>query len=126
MNEAPAPTPRELEILGILWNKGSATVREVADVMRADEDIAQNTVQTFLRVMEEKGLVKHTNRGRAFVYRPTYGRERSLRGYLDRVFGGAADQLVMSLLRVKKLSPQELEAIEQVLRDAKNRKSSSS
>jgi BlaI family transcriptional regulator, penicillinase repressor len=123
MNEFPAPTPRELEILGILWNKGEATVREVADVMRADEDLAQNTVQTFLRMMEEKGLVEHTTRGRAFVYRPTYGRERSLRGFLDRVFGGAADQLVMSLLRAKKLSTGELEAIERLLREAKKRRS---
>ena len=79
MDDAPTPTPRELEILGILWNQGDATVREVADVMRAEEDIAQNTVQTFLRVMEDKGLVEHTTRGRAFVYRPTYGRERWVR-----------------------------------------------
>jgi BlaI family transcriptional regulator, penicillinase repressor len=122
MAENPTPTPRELEILGILWGRGEATVREVADVMRANEDIAQNTVQTFLRVMEEKGLVEHTNRGRAFVYRPTYGRERSVRGFLDRVFGGAADQMVMSLLRAKKLSDQELDAIERLLREAKKRK----
>jgi BlaI family penicillinase repressor len=123
MQSSPTPTPRELEILGILWNRGEATVREVADVMRAAEDIAQNTVQTFLRVMEEKGLVEHTNRGRAFVYRPTFKRERSLRGFLDSVFGGAADQLVMSLLQAKKLSTQELEAIERLLREAKKKKS---
>ncbi|MES2793084.1 MAG: BlaI/MecI/CopY family transcriptional regulator [Planctomycetota bacterium] len=122
MGDVPTPTPRELEILGILWNQGEATVREVADIMRAKEDIAQNTVQTFLRVMEDKGLVQHTSRGRAFVYRPTFEREHSVRGFLDRVFGGAADQLVMSLLRVKKLSPKELEAIEQLLQDAKQRK----
>jgi predicted transcriptional regulator len=123
MAQVPTPTPRELEILGILWNRGEATVREVADVMRAREDIAQNTVQTFLRVMEDKGLVEHTTRGRAFVYRPTYGPERSLRGFLDRVFGGAADQLVMSLLRAKKLSPQEISAIERLLREARKGKS---
>ena len=122
MSDTPDPTPRELEILGILWNQGEATVREVADVMRSEEDLAQNTVQTFLRVMEEKGLVEHTLRGRAFVYRPTFGRERSLRGFLDRVFGGAADQLVMSLLQAKKLSPREIEAIEQLLREAKKKK----
>lgn len=123
MDDQPEPTPRELEILGILWNQGEATVREVAEVMRSEEDLAQNTVQTFLRVMEEKGLVEHTLRGRAFVYRPTFGRERSLRGFLDCVFGGAADQLVMSLLRAKKLSSQEIEAIEQLLREAKKNKS---
>jgi predicted transcriptional regulator len=123
MADIPTPTPRELEILGILWSQGEATVREVADVMRADEDLAQNTVQTFLRVMEDKGLVKHTTRGRAFVYRPTFGRERSVRGFLDRVFNGAADQLVMSLLQAKKLSPQEFAAIERLLREAKKRTS---
>ena len=122
MAENAAPTQRELEILGILWSRGEATVREVADVMRANEDIAQNTVQTFLRVMEEKGLVKHTSRGRAFVYRPAYEREKSVRGFLDRVFGGAADQLVMSLLCAKKLSSRELDAIDQLLREARKRK----
>jgi predicted transcriptional regulator len=123
MPELPSPTPRELEILGILWRLGSATVRQVADVMRAEEDLSQNTVQTFLRVMEEKGLVEHTTQGRAFVYRPTFARERSLRGFLDCVFDGAADQLVMSLLRAKKLSRQELGNIERLLREAKQRKS---
>jgi BlaI family penicillinase repressor len=122
MPDNPTPTPRELEILGILWSHGDATVRNVADIMRAKEDIAQNTVQTFLRVMEEKGLVQHTCRGRAFVYRPTTGREQSVRSFLDRVFGGAADQLVMSLLQAKKLSSYELEAIEQMLRESKEKK----
>jgi len=122
MTSDNAPTPRELEILGILWNKGEATVRDVYEVMRESEDVAQNTVQTFLRMMEEKGLVEHTTRGRAFVYRPKYGRERSLRGFLDRVFGGAADQLVLSLLRAKRLSDRELDAIEQMLRDARKKR----
>ncbi len=121
MTDLPTPTPRELEILGILWNRGEATVREVTNVMRGEEDLAQNTVQTFLRMMEEKGLVEHSARGRAFVYRPIYGRERSLRSFLDRVFGGAADQLMMSLLRAKKLSIRELEAIERLLREAKRK-----
>jgi predicted transcriptional regulator len=121
MTDLPTPTPRELEILGILWDRGEATVREVTDVMRREEDLAQNTVQTFLRMMEEKGLVEHTTRGRAFVYRSLYGRERSLRGFLDRVFGGAADQLVMSLLRAKRLSARELDDIERLLREAKRK-----
>lgn len=119
MTEDLAPTPRELEILGILWEMKSATVRDVYEHMRERENLAQNTVQTFLRVMEEKGLVEHVSRGRAFVYRPTYGREKSLRNFLDRVFGGSADQLVASLLKAKKLSKRELSAIEQLLHEAK-------
>lgn len=118
----PTPTPRELEILGILWSRGEATVREVADAMPAEENLAQNTVQTFLRVMEEKGLVKHTARGRAFVYSPAFGRERTLRRFLDMVFGGAADELVMSLFQAKKLSPRELAAIERLVSEAKKRR----
>ena len=123
MVDDPTPTPRELEILSILWDKGEATVRDVANVMRAEGDVARNTVQTFLRIMEEKGLVEHTLRGRAFVYRPSFGRERTLRSFLDRVFGGAADQLVLSLLRAKKLSDRELDSIERLVRDAKKKRS---
>ena len=78
MTDIPTPTPRELEILGILWNRGEATVREVADIMRADEDIAQNTVQTFLRVMEEKGLVNTPAvAGRLSTGRPMAANDRS-------------------------------------------------
>jgi BlaI family penicillinase repressor len=119
VQESAAPTPRELEILKILWELGEATVREVYERMREQEDLAQNTVQTFLRTMEEKGLVRHRARGRAFVYRPRYSRERTLSRFLDQVFDGAADQLVMSLLRVKKLSAREIEEIEEMIRKAK-------
>ena len=60
------PTERELEILKILWALGQASVRDVFDVMHA-EDIAQNTVQTFLRMMEDKGLVAPYARGAKFI-----------------------------------------------------------
>lgn len=121
MTKETAPTARELEVLGVLWELEAATVREVYERMRERENLAQNTVQTFLRVMEEKGLVEHESRGRAFVYRPKYGRETSVRKFLDRVFAGAADQLVASLLKAKKLSKRELAAIEQLINEAKNR-----
>jgi predicted transcriptional regulator len=111
-----SPTPRELEILAILWEMEEATVRDVYERMRQRERIAQNTVQTFLRAMEEKGLVRHREEGRAFVYRPTYSRERSVANFVDRIFGGAADQLVVSLLRAKKLSQTEIDAIEEMIR----------
>lgn len=118
------PTVRELEILKILWELEEATVRQVYERMREDENLAQNTVQTFLRAMEEKGLVEHDVEGRAFVYRPLYSRERTLSRFLDRIFDGAADQLVMSLLKAKTLSKTELAAIEEMIRQARKSKSS--
>lgn len=118
-NPTPTPTARELEVLKILWELGAATVRQVYERMRQEEDLAQNTVQTFLRGMQEKGLVSHRLKGRAFVYKPLYSRERSLAKFLDSVFDGAADQLVVSLLRAKKLSKQEMDAIEQLISDAR-------
>jgi predicted transcriptional regulator len=79
-------------------------------------------VQTLLRIMEDKGLVRHHVAGRAFVYTPIYTREESVRGFLDRVFDGAADQLVMTLLGMERLSPQELERLQAMLQAARKRR----
>jgi predicted transcriptional regulator len=116
-----APTERELEILKILWDLGEASVRQVCEVMNQREDLAQNTVQTFLRMMEDKGLVSHTVEGRSFIYRPLYSREKTVSRFVQRVFDGALDQLVMSALSAKKLSKQEIAAIEAVIDGEKKR-----
>ena len=69
MQIAIQPTPRELEILKALWDHGPSGVREVYQILAEaqDEDLAYNTVQTLLRIMEDKGLVKHHVEGRAFT-----------------------------------------------------------
>jgi predicted transcriptional regulator len=89
--------------------------------MNANEDLAQNTVQTFLRMMEEKGLVSHHLEGRSFIYRPLYSREKTLSRFVQRVFDGSLDQLVMSALSTKKVSPKELSAIEALIQAEKKR-----
>ena len=116
---AASPTERELEILKILWEIGPASVRQVFDVMRAKEDIAQNTVQTFLRMMEEKGLAEHKAEGRTFIYTPLYSREKTVSRFLDRVFDGAVQEVVMNAISVKKMSTEELESIEKLIVEAK-------
>lgn len=120
MSTIQAPTERELEILKILWDMRQATVRRVYDYMRQREDIAQNTVQTFLRMMEEKGLVAHKMRGRAFVYRPLYSRGKVLSRFLNRIFDGAVDQLVLNAVEVAGLSIEEIEDLEKKLRAARS------
>ncbi len=114
-----APTERELEILKILWQTGPATVRQVFDLMRAREDIAQNTVQTFLRLMEDKGFVKHETQGRAFVYRALYSRDKTLSRFLQRIYDGSVDELVMNALRVGALSHDEIAALERMIHNAR-------
>jgi predicted transcriptional regulator len=116
------PTRRELELLAILWELGEASVRDVYERMRQHERIAQNTVQTFLRTMEEKGLVKHRMEGRAFVYRPAYSRERSVKSFVDTVFSGAAQEMVASLLRVQKLSDREIDAIDELIQGLRKKR----
>ncbi len=120
MANSDGPTERELEILKILWNMRQATVRRVYEYMRQREDIAQNTVQTFLRMMEEKGLVSHKLQGRAFVYRPLYSRGKVLSRFLNRIFDGAVDQLVLNAVEVAGLSIEEIEDLEKKLRAARS------
>ena len=92
------PSGRELEILKILWDTPWASVREVHERMCPAGELAYNTVQTLLRIMDEKGLVTHQLRGRTFVYRSKHSRDREMSRLLDKVFDGALDQFVVSLV----------------------------
>lgn len=113
----PTPTDREMEILKILWDIGPATVRDVYEVMRKHENLAQGTVQTFLRIMTTKGFVTFETRGRSFVYRATYSRKRSVSAFLNQVFDGAVGQLVAQALSVKSPNDQEIEELETLVRE---------
>jgi predicted transcriptional regulator len=119
----PTPTARELEILKVLWEHGPCSVRDVYRYWAKKEDLAYNTVQTLLRIMEEKkGLVEHHVEGRTFVYTPRYSRDESAARFLDRVFDGAADQLVQSLLRSERISPAELDRLQSMIDEARRAK----
>jgi predicted transcriptional regulator len=122
MSTTPDPTERELAILKVLWERGEMTVRGVYEVLRQDLPIVQNTVQAFLRGMEEKGLVQHRTEGRTFVYSAVPRRDQTARrlvsDVLQRVFDGAIDQLVESALAVRPPSPDELERLRRLLRTA--------
>jgi predicted transcriptional regulator len=123
VNEPPTPTVRELEILKVLWEHGPSSVRTVHRQLAhgQDEDLAYNTVQTLLRIMEEKGLVTHHVEGRTFVYTPRFSRDESASRFLDRVFDGAADQLVLSLLRSERVSADELDRMQALITEARRR-----
>ena len=119
----PTPTPRELEILKILWEQGPSSVRAVyRELLSREPDLAYNTVQTMLRLMEEvKGLVRHELVGRTFVYTALFTRDESTARFLDRVFDGAAAQLVQSLLRTERISAEELDQLQAMIAEARRK-----
>src|SRR5436305_1263868 len=128
MTMANEPTERELQILKILWARGEGTVREVYEEMSKALPIVQNTVQAFLRTMEEKGLVRHRVEGRSFIYQPVprdqATKQKLVQRVLHRVFDGAIDQLVQSVLSLRQPTAEELEKIETLLAEAKSNKKS--
>jgi BlaI family penicillinase repressor len=127
----PAPTDRELEALKVLWERGEATVRELADAMNAaakkqgDDELAYTTVLSLLQVMEQKGLVGHRRQGKAYVYVARVEQQSTFRrlagSFLEKVFDGAVDDYLVHALESKRLSPAELDQLEAMLAAARQR-----
>jgi predicted transcriptional regulator len=115
-------TPQELEIMKIVWQKGQATVRDVYETLLEHRKIAYTTVMTMMRVLERKGHLKTRRDGRAFVYRPTHPERQVVRSmvreFVDRVFNGSAQPLLVHLLEDRRLSKEELEELERLVREA--------
>src|SRR5690242_21561514 len=103
-----------MDVLKALWAIGSGSVRAVHERMCPGGELAFNTVQTLLRIMEEKGLVGHRAEGRTFIYFPKYSRDRVASRLLHKVFDGALDQAVQSLLQASDSSPEELRDLERL------------
>jgi BlaI family transcriptional regulator, penicillinase repressor len=121
-NTGREPTPRELEILKVLWEQGPSSVKGVhRQLLVREPDLAYNTVQTMLRIMEGKGLVGHAPEGRTFVYTARFTRDESTVRFLERVFDGAPSQLVSSLLRSERISSAELEEMQTLIVEARKR-----
>ena len=116
-------TEAEQRLMEVLWEKGSATVAEVAESLPKKLDLAYNTVLTTLRILEDKGYVRHTKPkdGRKFLYTPVVSREQAshsaLRHLLSRFFGNSAEALVLNLLEDEKLSDAERNRIRNLLKD---------
>jgi BlaI family transcriptional regulator, penicillinase repressor len=120
------PSERELEILKVLWELASGTVREVHERMCPKGELAFNTIQTLLRIMEDKGLVGHRAKGRTFTYFPKHDRQSVMSRFLNKVFDGALDQLVVSMLGAKDATPAELRQLERLIAKARREKQSRS
>ena len=117
-----APTERELDVLKVLWDLGESKVRDVHQALSAQAPCAFTTVQTLLRIMADKGLVRCRSEGRTLLYAPLYTREQVSSRFLRRVFDGAVDQLVLHLLEAEHVSPDEMRELERMIAKARRAK----
>lgn len=115
----PRPTEAELELLGILWDKEPATVREVCDELNRERAFGYTTVLKLLQIMHAKGLVLREESGRAHLYRSAISQDamqsRYLRELSVRLFSGSAAQLALHALAMEPASPEELDEIRALL-----------
>ena len=117
-------TPLELEIMHVLWEQGPANVQSVQQELK--RPLAYTTVQTMLNILHRKGKVKRALKDRAYFYTPVVSRSHVTRQHIgdiiDRLFGGSADSLVMSLVETKNLTPKKLARLQQLLEENRGEK----
>ena len=120
----PGPTDREMEILKALWELGEGSVRDVHERLAPVSGLHFNTIQTQLRIMDTKGLVSHRREDRTFIYSANRTREDVSSRFLNKVFDGALDQLVLSMLNLEKVDAQELKELEKLIARKRKKKTS--
>jgi predicted transcriptional regulator len=125
----PIPTDRELDALKVLWQQGDATVREIYQQINEDGGtLAYTTVLSLLQVMEQKGLVGHRQRGKAYTYFAKVQRDHTFQalasGFLEKVFDGAVDEYLVHALRSRRIGAEELDRLEKTIAEAKMRSQS--
>ena len=113
-------TAHELELMKIVWrHDGAVTVRDVYEALRARRPVAYTTVMTSLKTLEQKGHLKATQQDRANVYRPAKPKQQVIREmvreFVDRVFNGAGQPLVVHMLEDDRLSESDLREITKML-----------
>jgi BlaI family transcriptional regulator, penicillinase repressor len=105
-------TPLELRIMQVLWREGPGNVQHVQKNLPAGMELAYTTVQTMLNVLQRKGRVRRTLKGRAYAYRAVVSEEKMLghavRDLVERMFGGSSEELVMSLIKSREIDPKRL------------------
>lgn len=104
-------TEGELRIMDVIWKLGSGSVRDVASVLQEENAVAYNTVQTMLRILEQKGYLRHETSGRTFIYFPLIERQKARAAAVKQLISSFFDDSPRSLL-VNLLEDEELDAAE--------------
>ncbi len=127
MNKHIKPTESELEILGILWEKGASTVREVHEILEQSKEAGYTTTLKLMQIMHEKGLLTRDASAKTHIYEAAVSRENTqqqlLNKMIDTVYNGSATQLVMQALGHHRSSPEELDQIRRYLNEMEKKQS---
>jgi predicted transcriptional regulator len=122
--KTPHLTPLELEIMHVLWNEGPSNVQTVQQHL--ERELAYTTVQTMLNILHRKGKVKRTLKDRAYFYQPVVSRSLVVGNHvsdlIERLFGGSAESLVMSLVETKHLTPKKLAQLQKLIEENRGEK----
>ncbi|MEJ2702039.1 MAG: BlaI/MecI/CopY family transcriptional regulator [Sedimentisphaerales bacterium] len=114
-----AMSPTETEILRLVWRLKEATVQEVREQLPADRTLAYNTVQTLLSRLEQKGYLRHRDKGRAHVFSPRVEPQEviktTVREFLGRLFGGDPKPLVQFLAEDGKIDEEDIKRLRQLI-----------
>lgn len=117
--KTPHLTPLELEIMHVLWNEGPSNVQAVQQHL--ERELAYTTVQTMLNILHRKGKVNRTLKDRAYFYQPVVSRSHVVGHHvsdlIERLFGGSAESLVISLVETKHLTAKKLARLQKLLEE---------
>ena len=120
--KSPTLTEAEYRLMQVLWDRGESSVADVVDAI-GDPPLAYNTVLTTMRILEQKGYVRHKSVGRAFIYRTLVARDEAQRSVvqhvLSRFFDGSPRELVLNLLESEAVDAKELDRLRELLDKAK-------
>jgi predicted transcriptional regulator len=113
-------TAHELELMKIVWqHEAAVTVRDVYEALRARRPVAYTTVMTSMKTLEQKGHLKATQEDRAYLYSPARPKHQVIkemvRDFVDRVFNGSGQPLVVHMLEDDQISESELREITRML-----------
>ncbi|MGB2670263.1 MAG: BlaI/MecI/CopY family transcriptional regulator [Candidatus Acidiferrum sp.] len=116
-------TPQELEIMKLVWRREDATVRDIYEALLERRKIAYTTVMTMMKILETKGYLKKRRRDRAFVYRPAHPKSQVIGGmireFVDRVFNGSAEPLLVHLVKTRGIREKDLQKIVRMIEETK-------
>ena len=105
----------------IVWKLGTATVRDVYEALRERRRIAYTTVMTMMKILADKRHLRRSQQGRTYVYEPTRSKNEVLRSmvreFVNRVFNGSAEPLLVHLLQDRQLSTEDLQKIQQMMEE---------
>jgi predicted transcriptional regulator len=118
----PTLTDAEARLMAVLWEREAATVADVLAAVRTKRPLTYSTVQTMMRILEEKGYAKHEKVGRAFIYRAVIdakqARRRALKHLVSRLFDNSPSLLVLNVLEDEQIDPAELKQLKKLIEDA--------